>query len=87
MDRQRSRIILITLLLTLKKKNREKKKEKRDHCLNARRAGEEKVLYVKGQIRRETNSFEFFLLNKYSNQFVFIKTNFINFKINNNISI
>jgi hypothetical protein len=87
MDRQRSRIILITLLLTLKKKNREKKKEKRDHCLNARRAGEEKVLYVKGQIRRETNSFEFFLPYKCPNQFVCILTNFINLKINDNVSI
>jgi hypothetical protein len=56
MDRQLSRIILIALLLTL-----QKNREKRDHGLNARRAGEEKVLYVKGQIRRETNSFEFFL--------------------------
>jgi len=55
MDRQLSRIILIALLLTL-----QKNREKRDHGLNALRAGEEKVLYVKGQIRRETNSFEFF---------------------------
>ena len=89
MDRQRSRIILITLLLTLKKKKKRKKREKRDHCLNARRAGEENVLYVKGQIRRETNSFQFFLAdkNKYSGQLVRVSINFIDSKINDDISI
>ena len=68
MDRQLSQIILITLLLTLKKKKKieREKREKRDHCLNARRAGEEKVLYVKGQIRRKPIALNFFFLTRMS---------------------